>query len=61
MIFSGWRLRASRRRAARLVRRRAGLRTWRRSLGSDGLSPRARALVLELEAELRQLAPTLDV
>lgn len=60
MSFPGWRLRLSRRRAARLVRRRAGIRTWRRSLGSDGLSPQARLLVMELEAELRQLAPTLD-
>lgn len=60
MNFSGWRRRASRRRVTRQLRRRAGIRSWCRFPGSDGLSPQARTMVLELEAELRQLAPTLE-
>jgi hypothetical protein len=42
---------------ARQLRRRAGLRTWTRPLGSAGLSPEAEAWVIEIEKTLRRAEP----
>ena len=53
MPFLG-RIRSQSRSRARQLRRRAGLRTWTRALGSDGLSAEAEARVMEIEAELRR-------
>jgi hypothetical protein len=42
---------------ARRLRRRAGLRTWTRTLGTAGLSAEAEAWILTLEESLRQAEP----
>jgi hypothetical protein len=56
MSFLG-RIRSRSRAQARQLKRRAGLRTWTRALGSDGLSAEAEARVMEIEAELRRAEP----
>jgi hypothetical protein len=48
------RIRNHSRARARLVRKRAGLRTWTRALGRDGLPPEAEARIMEIEEELRR-------
>ena len=53
MPFLG-RIRNKSRARSRRVRRRAGLRTWTRALGSDGLPAEAEARIMEIEEELRQ-------
>jgi hypothetical protein len=44
-------------RQARRLRRRAGLRTWTRPLGTAGLSPGAEAWILDVEEGLRRAEP----
>ena len=53
MPFLG-RIRNKSRARSRRVRKRAGLRTWTRALGSDGLPAEAEARILGIEEELRQ-------
>lgn len=48
------RIRNQSRSRARQLRRRAGLRTWTRALGSDGLPAEAEARIMEIEEELRR-------
>jgi hypothetical protein len=51
------RIRSESRSRARLLKKRAGLRTWNRALGSDGLSADAQAWIMEIEEELRRIEP----
>jgi hypothetical protein len=48
------RIRNESRSRSRRLRRRAGLRTWTRALGSDGLPAEAEAWIMEIEEELRR-------
>jgi len=48
------RIRNQSRSRARQLRRRAGLRTWTRALGTDGLPAEAKAWIMEIEEELRR-------
>lgn len=54
-FLSGIRSAAGKR--SRLLRRRAGLRTWARPLGDPGLSAESEAWVAEIEDSLRQAEP----
>jgi hypothetical protein len=48
------RIRNDSRSRSRLLKRRAGLQTWTRALGSDGLPAEAEARIMEIEDELRR-------
>ena len=48
------RIRNESRSRSRRLRRRAGLRTWTRALGSDGLPAEAETWIMEIEEELRR-------
>jgi hypothetical protein len=59
--LSEWRRRRALRRAARAMRRKAGLQGGFRPFGSDGLSAQAAEMVHQIEDELRRLEPRIQL